>query len=100
MEREVCRRVHLGFEVVKGVGDLVMGQDNARHLDINAAWKAVQRNLGHQCLHAAAEPKGGWEPVPPQTLGPTGGRSAVLGRNALGNRATAGARDQRSLLKV
>src|SRR5215467_6008610 len=30
-----------------------------------------------------------WEPVQPQALGPTGGRSAVLGRNALGNRATA-----------
>ena len=34
-------------------------------------------------------PGRGWEPVPPQALGPTSGRSAVLGRNALGARATA-----------
>src|SRR5215469_3581817 len=89
VEREVRRRVHLGFEVVKGVGDLVMGQDNARHLDIDATWKAVQRNLGHRCLHAAAKPKAWLGTRSATALGPTSGRVAVLGRNALGNRATA-----------
>src|ERR1700745_856933 len=75
--------IHLGFEVIKGVGALVMCQDNARHLDINAAWKAVQRNLGHRCLHAATKPRAWLGTVPPQALGPISERRAVLGRNAL-----------------
>src|SRR5215469_6273961 len=85
----MSRSVHLGFEVVKSVVDLVMCQDNARHLDIDAAWKAVQRNLRHRCLRAAAKPKGWLGTGSATALGPTSGRVAVLGRNALGNRATA-----------
>src|SRR5215472_4472885 len=67
-----------------------MGQDYARHLDIDAAWKAVQRNLGHRCLHAGLQAQGvignrsSHKPSARQAV-----RVAVLGRNALGDRATA-----------
>ena len=79
VQREVRRCVHLGFEVVKGVGDLVMCQDNARHLDIDAAWKAVQHNLGHRCLHAATKPRPWLGTVPPQASARQAGEVQFLG---------------------
>src|SRR5215472_6741190 len=66
-----------------------MCQDNARHLAIAATWKAVQRNLGHRCLRAAAKPRAWLGTRSATALGPTSGRVAVLGRNAFGDRATA-----------
>src|SRR5262249_49673648 len=66
-----------------------MCQHNARHLDIDAAGKAVQCNLGHWCLHSAAKPRAMVGNRSATAPGPTSGRVAVLGRNALGNRATA-----------
>jgi hypothetical protein len=40
VQREMRGRAHLRFEVVEGVGHLFLGQDEARHLDVNAAGKA------------------------------------------------------------
>ena len=85
----MARRVHRRFEVVKGVGDFLMGQDDAGHLHVNAARKAEQGDVRHWVLQAAASLGFTVGDISPQALGPASGRSAVLGQMPWGGRATA-----------
>jgi hypothetical protein len=46
LERVQCqlgRRVHLRFEIMEGVLNLLTSEDEARHLEVNAARKAEKK---------------------------------------------------------
>ena len=57
VQGEMTFRVHFSFEIVEGVGYLLMGQNDPGHLYVNTTWKTEQRDVRHGCLlHAAAKP--------------------------------------------
>jgi len=90
VQREVARRVHLGFEVMKGVRHLLMGQDDAGHLHVNAARKTEQGDIGHGGLQAGISLGSAWErDIPPQSLGRRTGDVQRLGECLGKSRATA-----------
>jgi hypothetical protein len=89
VQRDMARRVHLRFEVVEGVRDILVGQDDTGHLHENAARKAEQGDVRHWVLQAAASLGFAERDIPPQAFGPASGRSAVLGRMPWESRATA-----------
>ena len=54
VQREMAGAAHFRFEIVEAVRHLLMGQDDAGHLDVNAAWKAEQGDVRHWGLQAGA----------------------------------------------